>query len=157
MSLPPFTRSRTAGPLRTVPAILLAGAMLAGCSSYGSTTGTTTASAIVVVSGNAQVGTVGLGLPLPLVVRVADQYGTGMSGVVVNFVATGGATLRSASATTDANGHATDSLTVLGSVAGTGTVTATASGVTGSAVFTFTANPASVMSLSPSKRRQSPG
>jgi adhesin/invasin len=138
MSSSSFTTARTVRPLRLLAGAMLAGVINAGCS-YSTPTGTTTASGIAVVSGNAQVGIVGAGLPLPLVVRVADAYGTGMSGVVVNFVATSGATLRSASATTDVNGRATDSLTVLGSVAGTGTVTATASGVTGSAVFTFTA------------------
>lgn len=131
-------------PFRMLAGAMFAGAILAGCS-YSSPTGTTTASGIAVVSGNAQVGIVGAGLALPLVVRVADQYGTGMSGVLVNFVPTGGATLRSSSATTDGNGRATDSLTVLGNIAGSGTVTATASGVTGSAVFTFTANPASIV------------
>ena len=145
MSSSPHLGASSSRRLSLLPGALMAAALLASCSSYSSPTGTTTASGIVVVSGNSQVGIVGAGLALPLVVRVADAYGSGMSGVVVNFVATGGATLRSASATTDVNGRASDSLTVLGSVAGTGTVTATASGVTGSAVFTFTANATSVV------------
>jgi adhesin/invasin len=145
MSSSPHLPTGPARPLSLLPGALMAAAILAGCSSYSSPTGTTTASGIAVVSGNAQVGIVGAGLALPLVVRVADAYGTGMSGVTVNFVATGGATLRSATATTDVNGRASDSLTVLGSVAGAGTVTATASGVTGSAVFTFTANAAGIV------------
>jgi len=145
MSSSPQPGASAARRLSLLPGALMAAAILAGCSSYGSPTGTTTASGIAVVSGNAQVGIVGAGLALPLVVRVADAYGTGMSGVTVNFVATAGATLRSASATTDVNGRASDSLTVLGSVAGTGTVTATASGVAGSAVFTFTANAAPIV------------
>ena len=74
--------------------------------------------------------------------KVTDQNGAAMSGVTVNFTASGGATLKSASSTTDANGLATDSLTLLGSAAGSDTVTASVSGVTTSAIFAFTATAA---------------
>lgn len=122
-------------------AILAAAAMVAGCSSNDNTSTTLTASAIGVVSGNAQVGVVGTGLTVPFAVHVTDQNGAAMSGVTVNFTATGGGTLMTASAMTDANGQATDSLTQLGTVAGADTVTASVSGVTPSAIFSITANP----------------
>jgi adhesin/invasin len=124
-----------------VSALLTAGTFVAGCSSNDNTSTTLTASAIGVVSGNAQVGVVGTGLAIPFVVHVTDQNGAAMSGVIVNFAATGGASLMTASATTDANGQATDSLTLLGTVAGADTVTASIGGVTPSAIFSITANP----------------
>ena len=151
MSLSPFMRARIARPRHFVSAILAVGSFVAGCSSNDNTSTTLTASAIGVVSGNAQVGVVGTGLAVPFVVHVTDQNGAAMSGVTVNFVATGGATLLAASATSDANGQATDSLTQLGTVAGADTVTASVSGVTPSAIFSITANagaPAAVIIVS---------
>jgi adhesin/invasin len=122
----------------------LSGALFAAaCSSNDDNTNVTPkASAIVVVSGNSQTAIVGSPLLLPLVVKVTDQNGAALSGATVTFVATGGASLRSATATTDANGLATDSLTVLGATAGPGTVTASVNGVSTSAVFAFTATAA---------------
>ena len=147
MSLPPFARATTAGPLGFISAIMMTGAMLAGCSSNNNTTPTPTAAAIGVISGNAQVGIVGAGLTVPFVVKVTDQNGAAISGVVVNFAATGGASLMAATATTDANGQASDSLTVLGTVAGADTVTASVSGVTPSAIFSITANAGAAAAL----------
>jgi adhesin/invasin len=142
MSVSPPTRATTARLRRFVPAIVIAGAILAACSSNDDNTTTPKASAIAVISGNAQTGIVGTPLPLPLVVKVTDQNGAAMSGVLVSFTATGGATLKAASASTDANGLATDSLTLLGSTVGSDTVTASVSGVTTSAIFAFTATAA---------------
>jgi len=139
MPVSPTARATTARMRRFLPAMIITGAVLAAaCSSNDdNTTVTPKASAIAIISGNAQTGVVGTALPLPLVVKVTDQNGAAMSGVVVNFTASGGATLRSASATTDANGQATDSLTLLGSTVGSDTVTASVSGVTTSAIFAF--------------------
>lgn len=139
MSVSPPARATFARLRRFMPAIVITGAILGACSSNDNTTVTPKASAIAIISGNAQTGVVGSPLTLPLVVKVTDQNGAAMSGVLVNFTASAGATLKSASSTTDANGQATDSLTLLGSTVGSGTVTASVSGVTTSAIFAFTA------------------
>ena len=131
-----MTRSPTC---RVTPAILMAGAFLAACSSNDNTSTTPVASAIGVVSGSAQTGVVGTGLAAPFVVKVTDQNGAAMSGVLVSFAATGGGTRAAATATTDATGEASDSLTELGTVAGADTVTATVGNVTPPARFSITA------------------
>lgn len=139
MQLSTTTDANFTRPLRFAPAMMLAGAILAGCSSDNNTTVTPKASAVAIVSGNSQTGVIGAGLALPLVVKVTDQNGAAMSGVLVTFTATGGAALQTASATSGANGQATDNLTVLGATVGSGSVTASVSGVAPSAVFAFTA------------------
>lgn len=138
MPLTTLLRRTIPGPRHFLPAMLAASAVLAACSSNDNTT-TLTASAVGVISGNAQTAAAGGTLALPLVVKVTDQNGAAMSGVTVNFTASGGASLRSATATTDASGQATDSVTIIGNVAGADTVTASVSGVTTSAIFTYTA------------------
>jgi hypothetical protein len=96
------------------------------------------ASQIAVASGNNQTAIAGAAVTLPLVVKVSDTFGNGVSGVAVSFaVASGGGTVGTPSATTDATGQAQSALT-LGLVAGAQTVTATSAGLTGSPV-TFTA------------------
>ena len=100
-----------------------------------------TPTSIAVVSGDAQVGTVGQQLAAPIVVRVNDQLGNAMSGVGVTFaVSGGGGALGTASVTTDAGGQASTTWT-LGTVAAPGNqVTATINGVSGrSATFSATA------------------
>ena len=78
-------------------------------------------------------GTVGQVLDDPFVVKVKDQYGNGMSGQTVTFAITAqpansaGASLSTTTATTDANGLASTTLT-LGDTAGAYTVTATLDG-----------------------------
>ncbi|HYV97061.1 MAG TPA: hypothetical protein VE967_06385, partial [Gemmatimonadaceae bacterium] len=89
-------------------------------------------------AGNAQSGTVATTLPVPLRVKVLASDGLGIDGTVVTFAITNGSgTLGAAQITTDAQGLAGTTLT-LPNTPGTVTVTATASGLTGSPV-TFTA------------------
>lgn len=98
--------------------------------------------AIRAVSGDAQVDTVAQTLPQALVVEVTGSDGTASPGVVVSFaMAAGGGSLLAAADTTDASGLASTTL-ALGTVAGAITVTASASGLSGSPVtFRATAVP----------------
>src|SRR5690349_20678489 len=114
----------------------------AGC---GGTDGTApaTASAIALVSGNHQTGTVGQLLGQPLIVRVTDKNGAGVSGVAVSWAITAGSgALSAASSQTDAQGQTQVSWT-LGTSAGSEKDTAFASvgGVNGTALFGATASP----------------
>lgn len=97
------------------------------CANEAAVTGPSTPSGIGILGGSAQVAAVGAALPTPLVVHVTDQYGVADPGVVVTFAASGGATLGASSATTDASGNATTTVTV-GAVVGVDTVTATIAG-----------------------------
>jgi len=81
-------------------------------------------SSLAIVSGKNQMAVAGSTLPLPLVVKVADQYGNVVPGAVVGFQVTGGGgSLSAATATTDASGQAQVSWT-LGAVAGANAVQA---------------------------------
>jgi hypothetical protein len=75
------------------------------------------------VSGDAQSVTHG-SVSAPMIVKVVDRYGNGISGVVVAWVVAGGGTLSAASTMTDATGSAQVTLT-LGAATGPYTVTAT--------------------------------
>ena len=80
-------------------------------------------------------GVVGTVLALPLVVRVLDQYGDPLAGVTATFTITaGGGTLSTTTATTDADGRASTTLT-FGPQPGTNTVEATVGGLE-SLIFT---------------------
>lgn len=94
---------------------------------------------IAVVSSGTVVGTVGELLPDPLQVRVTDNGGSPVGGVVVTFtVAEGAGTVTPAVDTTDNNGNASTRWR-LGSGAGTQRVTASVPGVSVAATFTATA------------------
>jgi hypothetical protein len=68
---------------------------------------------ITKVSGDGQIGAPGAPLPEPLLVCVTDMNGTPRPGVAVNFrVTTGQGAVSPAAATTDANGHASTTLTL---------------------------------------------
>ena len=87
------------------------------------------------ISGYDQEGFPGETLSGPLVVEVKDQFDKPLQNVQVTFaVIAGGGTLTVTSATTDSNGRAKSELT-LGPIAGTNTVTATASGIEQSEIF----------------------
>jgi len=110
------------------------------------------ASQIAKSSGDAQTATVGSLLPQPIAVVVKDTYGNVKSGVTVNWAAVAGSgSTAVASSVTDVAGIATSGWTI-GTVAGTGnqSATATAAGLTGSPL-TFTASatsgPASVLAI----------
>ena len=76
-----------------------------------------------IISGNDQEGLPGAALENPFVVEVRDRADTPVPGVQVTFsVTSGGGTLSVTSATTDKNGRA-ESILILGSNAGTNTVT----------------------------------
>jgi len=81
------------------------------------------------VSGDAQQAVIGTSLKNPVVVKAADQYGNGRSGVTVNWQATtGGGTVMPPSDTTDASGNAQATLTLDGMASNS--VTATSSTLT---------------------------
>ena len=80
---------------------------------------------LVKQSADPQTGTVATAVTAP-VVKVADQFGNGVTGVIVDFAATGGGTLGAIKDTSDALGVATAGSWLLGNVVGTNTVTATA-------------------------------
>ena len=83
------------------------------------------------VSGDGQEGTAGLALAAPFVVSVLDEDDEAVAGVVVTFAVTAGEGILSATtATTDVNGQATTTLTlILGSDTETNTVSATIEGL----------------------------
>jgi hypothetical protein len=92
--------------------------------------------ALVKSGGDQQSAPAGSRLPLPLEVRVDDASGQPVPGIAVAFaVVTGGGSVDSAAATTDARGIARTGAT-LGSAVGVQSFTATVSGV---APVTFTA------------------
>ena len=98
------------------------------------------------VCGDSQEGTASILLDEPLVVLVSDEDGAAMAGVVVSFaVTTGGGTLSSATATTNADGRARTWLT-LGSDPGTNTVSATVEGLE-PRIFTATGQESPFVSL----------
>ena len=91
--------------------------------------------AIVSVSGGGQsTGTLERASQ-PLVVRVEDADGVGVSAVTVNWSVDGPGTLSSATSTTNSQGQASVSFTG-GQTLGTSTVSATVSGVSGGVDFT---------------------
>lgn len=97
-------------------------------------TNTVVVAGISVQSGNAQTAVAGAAFAQPLVFQVKDNTGKPLSGIAVTFaVATGSATLNPATATSDAQGLVSTTVTA-GSVPGAVTLTAAAAG------FTVTAN-----------------
>lgn len=115
---------------------------LAGCGGgetpTGNGNGVGSATSITLVSGDAQSGGRTTTLGSPLVVKVSDAQGDGVSGVTVNWEVTSGAgTLSAASTTTDAGGQASVAYD-LGHLPGANTVIASSSGLSGSPV-TFAA------------------
>jgi uncharacterized protein with beta-barrel porin domain len=123
-----FTFGATAGP------ITIQASTSGSQTTFSETAFTPTTAAL---SGNNQTGVAGNALQ-PFVVQLSAPSGSsgGVSGVPVNWrVTQGGGTLASAQTITDANGQSSNTLT-LGPSAGTNIVTAT---VAGSGTITFTA------------------
>ena len=83
------------------------------------------AAQLVKQSADAQTGTVATAVTAP-VVKVVDQFGNGVAGVIVDFAAAGGGIVGAARDTSDASGLATSGSWTLGSLVGTNTVTVTA-------------------------------
>ena len=101
--------------------------------SFGSTTMTETAAPLAakslgVSTGENQTGAPGSTLPNPIVVRAHDLYLNPVPGVTVTFTATGGATLGTATAVTDAHGRASTTVQ-LPATTGTIKVTGTSPGL----------------------------
>jgi alpha-tubulin suppressor-like RCC1 family protein len=105
------------------------------------------ATAIVTNAGTGQSATVGATVSTAPSVKVRDHLGNGVAGVSVTFGVTVGS-ITGASATTNAAGIATVGSWTLGVTSGTQTLTATASGLSGSPVsITATATPDAAASL----------
>jgi hypothetical protein len=108
------------------------------------------ASAVSKSGGDAQTGLVSTALAQPLIVHVVDAGGTPVPGATVNFaVTTGGGSVGTSSASSDASGNASTTWT-LGSVAGSQSMTAT-SGAAPAAQFSASAfnagTPASIIGV----------
>ncbi len=101
----------------------------------------------VTVSGGGQTAVINTGFTNPLQATVTDTYGNPISGATVNFTvpATGaGGTVAAATATTNANGVATTTVTANGTV-GTYAATGVVTGLTNTSyALTNVANPASI-------------
>ena len=105
------------------------------------------ATTIATVSGDGQTAITGATLTQPVVVKVAAADGLGVSGVSVAFSASGGGTVGAGTVVTDANGLA-QTTWKLGPTAGAQTLSAAATGLTGSPVtFNATANQAPATKL----------
>jgi hypothetical protein len=78
---------------------------------------------LTVVTGDDQSGPAGATLASPMTVKVADKYGNAVPNVTVTFSDDANGTLGAATVTTDANGMASDTIT-LGPLVGTDDVTA---------------------------------
>jgi len=97
------------------------------------------AASIAVNAGNNQSGSPGANVSVAPAVKVSDADGNGISSFAVTFaVASGGGSITGGSATSNANGIATVGSWTLGITPGANTLTATATGLTGSPV-TFAA------------------
>jgi hypothetical protein len=127
---------------------LLAGIVTALCACSGGGGGdkggggTTSPTSSIPVSvskqaGDAQTGVVGATISAP-VVKVLNFSGAGVSGVVVNFTASNGDVLGATTVTTGADGTASAGSWRLSTVAGTHTVSASATGVALAASFSAT-------------------
>lgn len=129
--------------LGTVAGPQTAQASLSGASgspvTFSATAAADVAAALAKLSGDAQQGPINTALADPLVAKVSDQYGNGVSGVTVNWATDGDATLSAPSVASDASGSSAVEVT-LGSTVGPITIIATAEGLGGSPqTFTATA------------------
>jgi len=124
--------------IRSATAFVLSAILLVSCGG-GSTTPPTETKTIAKLAGDNQNATVGTAVAIKPSVKIVDQNNAAVSGVSVTFaVASGGGSITGGSATTGSDGVATVGSWTLGPAAGANTLTASASGVTGSPV-TFTA------------------
>ncbi len=131
--------SWTLGATAGVNTVTATAAGLTGSPVAFSATGTVGAAAnIIAASVVSQSATVGTAVGAPPSIRVRDAVGNGVSGVAVTFTLTsGGGSIAPASPATvisNASGLATLTSWTLGSLAGANTITATATGLSGSPV-----------------------
>ena len=121
-------------------------AVAAGCSEDDGFVEPPSPASLTIVGGTPQTGTVSFPLGQTLRVRVTDDDGSPLGGILVTWaVASGGGSLATATSTTDGDGVAVNSWT-LGSTEGPQTVTASAEG-TNAVTFTATAGPRSAFLL----------
>jgi len=108
------------------------------------------AAAIAASAGDGQSATVGTAVATPPAVLVTDQFGNPVAGTAVTFAVTGGGgSVTAASAVSGADGIATVGSWTLGSTAGSNSLAATATGLTGSPVnFTATGTAAAASQAS---------
>ena len=106
-----------------------------------------TPAGIVVVSGDAQTGTVGQALSEPITVRVVDGADNPLSGVSVTFEA-GAGSLSPGSATTGSDGQATATWT-LGTTAGSQSVTVSAGSISRTVSATAEAGSPTTLAVTP--------
>lgn len=90
---------------------------------------------VSVSSGNNQTAIVGQAFAQPVTFQVVDNQGNAVPGIVVTFAVSGGGTVSPATATTDATGKASTTVTA-GSTAGNIVITATAGTATANATLT---------------------
>lgn len=129
-------------------AVTITATTVTGLSDNGGATITLPPAAIALVSGGGQTGKAGSALAQSATVRVTATDGVGVSGVNVNFGAPVGGSVGAPSATTDASGQASTSLT-LGPTAGPQGFAATAAGFSASIPATATpADPKVVVAVS---------
>lgn len=111
--------------------------------------------AIAAVSGTGQSAVAGTPLANPLVVQVEDEHGNPVTGVLIEWTASGGASVGEPTTTTDENGRASVTLTLGGSPGAQG-AQAAADGLAGSpAEFTATATVGSAGALTISRQPSS--
>ncbi len=119
---------RTAAQLGILLAALSATLLSVGCmhrqSAAPALHAKATGSAIVIVSGDRQLGSPGSLLPQSLVLQVNDDQGNAVPGAVLQLAGPAGVTIRPAQALTDDNGQVTVRLT-LGGISGLYPFTAT--------------------------------
>ena len=134
-----FSGVTFAGLSSTTHTLTFAASGLTSATTTVQPTGTGSASTIAVNAGNNQSATAGSAVTTVPSVLVTDSGGNPVSGRSVTFaVATGAGTVVGGSATTNSSGIAAVTSWTLGTTAGANTLTATASGLTGSPI-TFTA------------------
>ncbi|NDI02182.1 MAG: hypothetical protein EBY57_10415, partial [Actinobacteria bacterium] len=143
-----FTDLGVSGTAGTYTLTFSSGALTVATQSITVTAGA--AANIAINDGNNQTATVGSAVATAPSVIVTDAQGNAVQGTSVTFaVASGGGSLApSGTVTTDASGIATSPAWTLGTTAGSNTLTATSSGLTGSPVtFTATGEPGTAARL----------
>lgn len=143
-----WTLGNTAGA-QTVTAT--AGVATAGTVTFSATAAAGAADTLAIVSGDDQIGTIGVALTDSLVVRVADQFGNPVAGHQVAFAVTSGnGSVSPTMVSTGANGQAASRWT-LGATPGAQTAEAQAqTAITGSpAVFDAVATSLAIVAITP--------
>jgi hypothetical protein len=126
-----WTLGTTAGP----NSLTATASGIAGSPVTFNATGVAGPAATIALHGGSTSGTAGHVVSVPPSVIVTDANGNPVAGVAVTFqITSGGGSMTGASQTTDANGIAAATSWTLGTIAGSNTVTASASGLAGSPV-----------------------